>query len=315
VSAFADLSHHNLADLRFYAPGHDRVVLKATEGTGYLDPTFTSRWRQAGELGLARVAYHYLRNRYSGADQWKWFLSRVAGAGRPGIRDWVCLDTEDTDTPARAAACSQEFVAAAAAAGYHDGLVYTGKWYADPNRVTASLFPSGWRRLWLSDYTAGQPDGAVEVPSGWTGGQIVARQFTDKASVPGVQGGCDYSRVLRDWLSTTPTPEDDMPTPDQLWNVIRSVPSYAKDVKPNKSAYEMDEWLLGANIWAARAARDAAATLKLAAATAAQLAALTALAQHPGGLDAATAQAIADDAARKAVDDITVTTVLHAEES
>ena len=210
---FADLSHHqNAVDLAAYqAAGHDRVILKATEGTGFVDSTFAFRWRRAGELGLARVAYHYARAKFSGADEFDHLWAVVQAAGGLTERDRVCLDVEDTDTPTRAAANASEFTGRAAGRGVTRGLVYTGRWYAQPNRVTASVFPAGWRQLWLSHYDQSVPDEQILLPAGWTRDQLVARQFTAAAPVVGVGGLCDYSRLLRDWLpSTPPVQEDDM---------------------------------------------------------------------------------------------------------
>lgn len=215
AALFADASHHQAAiDLAAYAGAHDRIVLKATEGTGYTDPTFAARWRQAGALGLARVAYHFARNVNPGNLEWDHFLSAVDSAGGLGPRDWLCLDSEDTDTPRRAVAAAREFCARAVATGHPNGLVYTGRWYAEPNGLTAGVLPPGWRRLWLSDYTAAHADTDMPLPAGWSSGQVVARQYTDRAAVPGVVGGCDYSRVLNDWLTTVqpvpaPPPRED----------------------------------------------------------------------------------------------------------
>ncbi len=143
--SYADLSHYQgSVDLAAYkAAGHDRVMLKATEGTGFLDTTFTARWRQAGTLGLKRGAYHFLRNALPGAEQWAWFIAAVRRAGPLQPGDWLCLDSEDPATPGRAVACSQEFTRAATLAGHVDGEVYTGRWYADPNGLTAAVFPVG----------------------------------------------------------------------------------------------------------------------------------------------------------------------------
>lgn len=208
---FADISHHQATvDLAAYkAAGHDRVCIKATGGATdgtlrYVDPEFAGRWRQAGDLGLHRIAYHYARNNNPGAAELAWCLDRLTAAGgmRPG--DVLCYDQEDTlpggSTLARQR--TREFVTAAVAARITTGWIYSGKWYLDPAGVRAADLPAGWQRLWISDYTAGQADGAIEVPAGWSRAQFVARQFTDQATVPGVAGGCDYSRVLIDWINT-----------------------------------------------------------------------------------------------------------------
>lgn len=218
MTSFADISHHQAAvDLAAYKrAGHDRIILKATEGTGFTDPTFTARWRRAGQLGLARVAYHFARARFDGADEFDHILTVVNAAGGLGARDRLCLDVEDPDTPSRAAANARQFAARAAQRGITSGLVYTFRSYAVNHGIAPSLFPAGWRQLWLADYTAGQADTAIELGAGWTRAQVVARQFTDQAHVAGIGSLCDYNRLLREWIRTTPSEEDDMP-PYRQW--------------------------------------------------------------------------------------------------
>jgi GH25 family lysozyme M1 (1,4-beta-N-acetylmuramidase) len=198
---FADLSHHQAnVDLNAYiAAGHDRIALKATEGLTYTDPTFSDRWRRAGELDIARVAYHFAKCGNDGAAEYDRFYGVVFAAGLGG-NDTLCLDQEDTATPLRAAAYTAEFTQRAAARGAA-GMIYTGVWYAAPNGVTASTCHPSWRRLWLSDYNANHDDLTMPLPPGWDRAQVIARQHTDRAAVAGVTGGCDYSRVLRDWLT------------------------------------------------------------------------------------------------------------------
>ncbi len=193
---FADISHHQAAvDLDAYAAGgHRIIVMKATESDTWTDATFADRWRRAGQLGLTRVAYAFLRTPVGGARQFDHLLAVVNAAGglKPG--DLLCQDVEDVgygpDDPtraariARAAACSVEFTSRAVAAGFPVGWTYTGRWYAGPAGLTAALLPPGWRRLWISDTT---PD-VVELPAGWTRDQVVAVQYTDHADLPGIPG-------------------------------------------------------------------------------------------------------------------------------
>ena len=211
---YADLSHHQAGvDLQKYrAAGHTRIALKATEGTGFTDPAFAPRWKQAGQLGLARIAYHFARAKFDGADEFAHFWSVVQAAGGLGRNDRLCLDVEDPDTPNRAAANAREFVGAAVAQGIGDGLIYTYNYYATHHAIAPSQFPPGWRQLWLADYTVGQADAVVELGAGWNRGQVAARQYTDKETVAGVPGTCDCSRVLNDWLAVVPTPA---PTPQE----------------------------------------------------------------------------------------------------
>lgn len=207
MTSFADVSHWQTSvDLAAYAAaGYDRVAMKATEATTVVDPAFTTRWRRAGELGLARIAYHFARTAGSGVAEFDHFLATVTAAGGPGPRDLLCLDVEDPTGTARADAYAGEFTRRAAARGYPTGCVYTGRWYAEPANLRPDDLVPGWRHLWLSDYTSAA-DPAVTLPSGWGRGQLLARQYTNAAQIPGVTGPCDANRVITDWIK-----ERDMP--------------------------------------------------------------------------------------------------------
>jgi GH25 family lysozyme M1 (1,4-beta-N-acetylmuramidase) len=224
VISFADLSHHQEdvtaatdVDLAAYArAGHDRVAFKATQGRSFLDPYFASWWRSAGALGLARVAYHFAGAEQSGSAEFDFFLTKVLAAGSFGAHDVLCLDIEDVSSAgaqARADQYCREFTTRAVARGCPAGIVYTGRWYAEPNNIRPDDLSPGWRRLWISDYGPAA-DTAIRLPIGWTRDQIAARQYGSAVHVAGIRTPCDYSRVLTDWLTTTPTPEDDM-SPDQ----------------------------------------------------------------------------------------------------
>lgn len=208
VVVFTDISSHQKgADLAAYAAaGHDRILLKATEGAGYVNPHFAAWWRLAGELGMARGAYHYARpSRSTGMAEADHFVRTILAVGfRP--RDWVCLDVEDPDaTGRRAAAHAVEFCARMVERGFTDGVIYSGTWYLQPSGLTAAMLPVGWRRLHIAAYNA-IPDDRVPLPPGWGREQVAARQYTSAASQPGIPGGSDASRVVHEWLTTTALP-------------------------------------------------------------------------------------------------------------
>lgn len=224
MTDFADVSSYQAgADLAAYAAaGHDRILIKATEGTSYTNPYFAGWWLAAGRLGLARGAYHYATpSRSAGAAEADRFAAVVQAAGGLGPRDWVCLDAEDPkDTSGHAAAHAAELCRRLAAAhGMSTGLVYTGTWWAGPAGLTAEMLPPGWRRLHLSDYGHG-PDEAMRLPPGWARDQVVVRQYASTASQPGIPGPSDRNRVLREWLPTVHAEEvtvvDVVLSPEQL---------------------------------------------------------------------------------------------------
>lgn len=212
MNEFGDFSHHRAVDVRdYFSRGYDGIAWKITEGTGYEDPTWADAYRIARDLKKRFIGYHFDRAKFAGNLQWDFFMSRwlaVAGSLRPGL-DRPCLDSEDTDTPSLAAASAAAFTRRAVERGCATGWLYTGKWFADPNGIVLDHLPPGWRNGWLSDYTAGQADGAVELPAGWRLEQVVARQYTSTHEWPGQPAGVDFSRMLR------PEVEADMPLTDQ----------------------------------------------------------------------------------------------------
>jgi GH25 family lysozyme M1 (1,4-beta-N-acetylmuramidase) len=212
VIRFADVSHYQGdVDLAAYmAAGHDRIALKVSEGTGFVDPAFAGRYRWLRDHNKPALLYHYDRAKFSGIDQFDFFLTAIATVGPPRDFDLLCLDSEDTSFPLGARRSATEFTTRAVQRGYPMGCVYTGKWYADPNRITADAVAQGWRQLWLSDYRESVADDAIPLPVGWTRSQVLARQYTPQASVPGVGGACDYNRLFLDWAT-----EVDMPLSDE----------------------------------------------------------------------------------------------------
>lgn len=251
MTTFVDLSHHNaIPNLSAYArAGHDRVVFKATEGTTFTDPTFSEYWAVAGLAGLKRGAYHFAHTATNGAAQADRLLTEIGSVAlRPG--DWLILDLEDENDMSRAAQFAVEFCSRMVAAGHYYGMIYTRANYAGPAGLTPSMLPPGWRFLWLSDYT-GVTDVKMPVPPGWDSGRVVARQYTDRATVPGMNGPVDSSRVLNEWIEAGMTAAE-------VWADKIPVPGDIAEAY-SASEYTAAEWLRGANYWANSADKAAAA--------------------------------------------------------
>lgn len=216
MTTFADISSHQGQDVditAYAAGGHDRILVKATEGVGYVNPWFGPWWAAAGYAGLARGAYHYARPSQTtvtadelrmgitpGAREAGHFAAAIEAAGGCGPHDWVCLDTEDPDCRAGLAADhAAAFCERMCELGYPQGVVYSYGPYLREVGLTAGMLPAGWRRLHIAHY--GPPaDAVVPLPPGWYRDQVVARQFTDAAVTAGIPGVSDVSRVVREWL-------------------------------------------------------------------------------------------------------------------
>ena len=73
---------------RCRSQGANFVYIKATDGGDHLDPMFRKNWREAGQAGLKRGAYHFFYWCRVASEQADWFIRhvpRVAGALPPVI--------------------------------------------------------------------------------------------------------------------------------------------------------------------------------------------------------------------------------------
>jgi lysozyme len=194
-----DLSHYDNVSQDFVTTSHSvivAVILKATQGTGFVDPTFLERAAEAKAAGLLVGAYHFLDGS-SPAAQVAHFLTIAVSEG--GV-DWLALDWEPY--PSSQASVMQAATAAAsvqAATGRWPVLYTIRSMLSVPNR-TLSKCP-----LWLAEY------GTRPIrPPGFS--QWKLWQHTDGrvgsavVPVPGI-GPCDRSRFagtaveLKAWWS------------------------------------------------------------------------------------------------------------------
>ncbi|KAF8650920.1 hypothetical protein AX16_005019 [Volvariella volvacea WC 439] len=77
------------------ANGVSFAFIKATEGTGYINPSFSSQYTGATNAGIIRGGYHFaLPDRSSGATQATYFLAHGGGWSADGITLPGALDIE-----------------------------------------------------------------------------------------------------------------------------------------------------------------------------------------------------------------------------
>jgi lysozyme len=208
----ADLSNNNADPIDFgamAAGGVAGVILKASEGTNFIDLTFSPRARAAAGHGLAVGGYHFFHPAQDPAAQARLFES-VVGASV----SFRTADVEVAEGPAPEGA-AKTFIGDAAVR-----LLYSGAWFAG-HYLAESIPGVEW---WLAAYGQQQPTAPWGRQAGW--------QFTQAAHVPGVPGPCDLSifdlACWADLTGQTPNPTeaplfDFIPSgPDAGWYVFRS---------------------------------------------------------------------------------------------
>lgn len=176
-----------------------RMAIKATEGTGFIDPSFATNRAKALAAGVDEIYYyHFARpdlgnNPMAEAD----FMCSVVGNIRPN--DLLVLDYE-VSSPYATAEWAYEWL-------HQQEANYTKLpgLYASSAYIQAKLQDTRLARypLWLANWMY-TPDERPPVPAPWSKYEFV--QYTDKATnIPGIAGTVDCNIFLG---VTLPTQEE-----------------------------------------------------------------------------------------------------------
>lgn len=194
-----DISHYeNVSqDFRKTADaGIVAVILKATEGVGFVDNTFAPRVVAARKAGLLVGAYHYL----DGGDPAAQVANFLTVAKSEAGVDWLAIDWEQDRQSQATVMQAATAVASVQALTGSWPILYMNRFMLSAPNTTLSHCP-----LWLAEY------GSRPIcPPGWdkwvlwqhTDGQV----GSDPVPAPGI-GRCDRSRFagtveqLKEWWS------------------------------------------------------------------------------------------------------------------
>jgi lysozyme len=165
-----DLSHWDagVSFGRLRQAGQRFVYLKATQGTGFVDPAYRSRAATAIKNGLRVGAYHFFDYRSDGRVQADYFLRVVKARGgfaghlRPVV-DVECLTPMGRPNQARARANLRAFITEIRAHLGVRPIIYTSifEW----NTVTGGSRTFGDCLLWSAEWAQTAP---LRFPPGWS---------------------------------------------------------------------------------------------------------------------------------------------------
>jgi GH25 family lysozyme M1 (1,4-beta-N-acetylmuramidase) len=201
----ADLSHHQerFDAARYKDSGEDFVILKASDwprGRPFTDPTFRTRWRDAGRHRLPRAGYHFGHPASSMADQADHFIDVVRDAGWRAGDAWA-LDMEraERQRPAQIVDWSSKWVARVRAALGGVGLFYSGVGFIVNELGGPGRVPGG-ALSWVARYNRriDHPWVSFRRPAGWPQTPAVWQRTDGSAgltkSVASV-GTCDHNHM------------------------------------------------------------------------------------------------------------------------
>jgi GH25 family lysozyme M1 (1,4-beta-N-acetylmuramidase) len=157
-------------------------IARISYGTGTIDATFPGNWTRMKSAGLIRGAYQWFRPAQDARAQADIVISKVGMLG-PGDLP-VTADVEETQglSGAQIVAALHVWMDRVQAGTGKKPIIYSGKYFWNDN-VGSKDFAS--YPYWIPAYGPTCPD----LASAWSDWKFF--QYTDKASVPGVDGGVD----------------------------------------------------------------------------------------------------------------------------
>lgn len=178
-----DVSHYqgsiNWSSVK--ASGVVFAFAKATEGSTYTDPNFSTNWPRMKSAGLVRGAYHYGRPGTDAVAQARHFVN-VVNPTSGDLQMVLDLETTDGRSPAQVWAWTQAFIAEIKRLTGRPGIIYTGYYFWRDNVGNPSNNLDC--PLWIASYNP-----APTVPSAWP--YWTFWQYTSSGSVPGIAGNVD----------------------------------------------------------------------------------------------------------------------------
>lgn len=213
--------------------GHSFAYIKATEGEGYLSPTFAAHWKAANDVGDLLVgAYHFARWLGDPVRQAE-FFARSVGELREGhlppVLDLEWISKVKTPPPSVLVPWALKFLEACERLFNRWPMLYTGPSFWRYNLLplgSAALDLTSWP-IWLASYTGTAKPLALKGATKWaapldnplvsqTGDNLwTIWQHTGKGRCPGVTDGqgnlvnCDLNVFagtlgeLRRWAMVT----------------------------------------------------------------------------------------------------------------
>ncbi|MBT3152211.1 lysozyme [Streptomyces sp. CHD11] len=171
--------------------------MKATEGTGYKDPSFNANYPAAYHAGVIRGAYHFATpNTSSGATQANYFVNNGGGWSRDNLTLPGVLDIEHNPYGAMCYGLSttqmrswiNDFYNTYKSRTSRDVVIYTtASWWNTCTGHWTGM--SGKSPLWAAHWTSAA---SPTIPSGfptWT-----VWQYTSTGSVAGISGNVDRNK-------------------------------------------------------------------------------------------------------------------------
>jgi len=181
---------------RVRAAGQDFGFVKATEGSGYINPYLAGDWAGMRAAGMARGAYHFAAPAaalQSAVDQARYFVAATGSMQQAGaLAPLLDLEQSGGLAPAQLVAWTHVFLDTVQQLTGRRPIIYTYAYFWRTAMGDDTGFTS--YPLFLADYSdrTGRSAPLSPLPGGWQ--QWTFWQYTDQGTVPGIAGFVDMDR-------------------------------------------------------------------------------------------------------------------------
>ena len=178
-----DISMHN-RDINFNAVKNDGVeivIIKATEGVGYVDPSMELHYKKAKAENFKIGFYHFMSEKTDPASQAKCFANVICNKEYSVI---PVLDIETNNLNRSSSEVSNrvlQFLSEFKNITGIDCVIYTGGYFGRDLLNDSVKKYKGW----IAHYGVNEPM--------YTGFNVVGHQYTETGRINGVNGNCDVN--------------------------------------------------------------------------------------------------------------------------
>jgi lysozyme len=190
VSSYQHPSGASINWAKVAAAGHEFAIVKATEGTWYVNRYFRGDYTAVRRAGMVRGSYHFAQPSRpvarSAAAQAAFYVSHLGNvATSRTLPPALDLEVDGGLSRTDLITWAQDFLLDVRTLTGRTPMIYTYPWFWR----SALGDPSAFARypLWMAAYRGSTPDAGTTL---W--------QYTSAAKVSGIRGGVDMSRLLAD---------------------------------------------------------------------------------------------------------------------
>ena len=227
-------------DFNVYKNNSNFVIIKATEGTGYIDPKFSRNQSESRRVGLPLGYYHFARPDLGNSPEAEAdYFIKTLGEVRDG--ELLCLDYEPNWNGDAVSWCGRFLKRVSDKLNGLKCLIYM-----DQSRVSSidwSVIASLGYGLWIASYTYSPLKNTFKVGAFK---YAVMQQWTNSQIIPGIIGKTDGNvffgtiETLKKYgykKPTPPTPPTD-PRDETIKSLIAQLEEAKKTIVSNSQAYD-----------------------------------------------------------------------------